>query len=176
MSDHEKMEYRRAAVTAAPGHKLAGYAALFNQDAHIDGAFVELIRRGAFSESLKNRDILCLVDHDPARLLGRTSSGTLTLREDEKGLYYELALPDTQEARDVYALAQRGDLGGMSFGFTVQDGGDRWTGDRRELINVDLLEISIVHSWPAYSGTSVEPRAKRSRNSLARAKRYLETI
>ncbi len=174
MAGHGNMERRRAvAASAAPGLKLAGYAALFDREARI-GDFSEVIRRGAFSASLAKNDILCLVDHDPARLLGRTSSGTLRLTEDEFGLHYELDLPDTQEGRDLYTLAQRGDLGGMSFGFLVRDGGDRWTGDRRELLAVDLMEISVVHSWPAYEGTTVEPRSKNS--ALARAKLFLETV
>lgn len=169
------MEHRRAAAAAAaPGLKLTGYAALFDRGADI-GGFTEVIRRGAFSASLAAREVLCLVDHDPARLLGRTSSGTLRLAEDDKGLRYELDLPDTQEGRDIYILAQRGDLGGMSFGFTVRADGEKWTGNRRELLAVDLFEISVVHSWPAYQGTTVEPRSK-GRLALARAKLFLETV
>ena len=56
----------------------------------------------------------------------------------------------------------------------VREGGDRWTGQRRELLAVDLLEISVVHSWPAYSGTTVEPRTRRA--ALARARLFLETV
>ena len=174
MAVHDNMERRRAAAaTAAPGLKLAGYAALFDTETRI-GDFTEVIRRGAFSASLEENDVLCLVDHDPARLLGRTSSGTLRLEEDAAGLRYELDLPDTQEGRDLYTMARRGDLGGMSFGFYVREGGDRWTGQRRELLAVDLLEISVVHSWPAYSGTTVEPRTRRA--ALARARLFLETV
>ena len=63
--------------------------------------------------------------HDPSRLLARTKSGTLRLEEDSKGLRFELDLPDTTEGRDLLALAERGDIGGMKgdigkflYGFT----------------------------------------------------------
>lgn len=169
------MERRRAAeLSAAPGQrKLAGYAAVFGQETRI-GDFIEVIRPGAFAASLKSRDILALVDHDPSRLLARTKSGTLRLEEDSKGLRFELDLPDTTEGRDLLALAERGDIGGMSFGFTVARFGERWNGKKRELRAVTLHEISVVHAWPAYEGTTVEPRAKRPR--LERAKMWMETI
>ena len=162
-----------ASLEAAPGRKLIGYAAIFGQETRVAG-FTEVVRRGAFQGSLAGRDILALVDHDPARLLARTKSGTLRLEEDPKGLKFELDVPDTNEGRDLLTLAERGDLGGMSFGFTVPKGGESWNGQRRELRAVVLHEISIVHSWPAYEGTSVEPRMKAPR--LAAARRFLETI
>ncbi len=57
------------------------------------GSFRERIAPGAFAASLDSgRDILALVDHDPKSLLGRTRSGTLTLREDDDGLAFDLAL------------------------------------------------------------------------------------
>lgn len=85
-------------------------------------------------------------------------------------------MPDTQLGHDVLALAQRGDLGGCSFGFRVQD--EAWpAADRRELRAVDLVEISIVHAWPAYSATSVQARARGAEADAARARRrFLETL
>ena len=169
-----RVERRRAAdLSVAPGRKLTGYAAVFGQETRIAN-FTEVIKPGAFTDSLKGRDILALVDHDPARLLARTKSGTLRLEEDSKGLRFELDLPDTTEGRDLLALAERGDLGGMSFGFTVQKGGENWNGKKRELRAVTLHEISVVHAWPAYQGTTVEPRTKRPH--LEAALLYLETI
>ena len=94
--------------------------------------------------------------HKPDALLGRTKSGTLSLREDSKGLRFELKLPDTQHGRDLIALAERGDLGGMSFGFIATD--EKWTGNKRELRAVDLREISVVQSWPAYQQTEIQLR------------------
>ena len=157
----------------APGLKLAGYAAVFGQETRIS-CFTEVIRPGAFKASLAGRDILALIDHDPSRLMGRTKAGILRLQEDERGLRFEIDVPDTQEGRDVLTLAERGDLGGMSIGFTVSPGGEVWNGQRRELRAVTLHEISVVHSWPAYEGTSVDPRMKTPR--LAAWLRSLDTV
>ena len=169
------IERRRAAdLSVAPGQrKLVGYAAVFGQETRISD-FTEVIRPGAFAASLKGRDILALVDHDPSRLLARTKSGTLRLEEDSKGLRFELNLPDPTEGRDLLTLAERGDIGGMSFGFTGARSGERWDGKKRELRAVTLHEISVVHAWPAYAGTTIEPRTKRPR--LEAALLYLETI
>jgi hypothetical protein len=165
------MEYRRGQEIRADGRKLAGYAAKFDREARIQD-FTETITRGAFGASLAQNDVLALVDHSPEKLLARTSSGTLRLQEDREGLAFELDLPETQLGKDVLALAERGDLGGMSFGFYPVD--ESWEGRRRELRQVDLLEVSVVHSWPAYDGTEVQARAGTPR--LCRLRRYLETI
>jgi HK97 family phage prohead protease len=167
---------RRSAVLEirAKGRQLEGYAALFGVRATI-GHFDEEIRSGAFSGTLTSgRDVLALVDHDPARLIARTRSGTLRLAQDSRGLAFSLDVPNTTEGSDVLALAERGDLGGMSFGFTVQKGGETRNGSLRTLEAVTLHEISVVKAWPAYQGTSVEARAMASRGDLAL--RYLQII
>ena len=168
------LERRIATEVRAAGRKLSGYAATFDVEARI-ADFTEVIRRGAFDETLKvNPDILALVDHSPERLLARTRSGTLRLFEDRRGLAFEIDVPDTSDGRDILTLAERGDLGGMSFGFRVPDGGEVWQNRRRDLIRIDLKEISVVKSWPAYPDTIVQARA--ACPALLRAQRYLETI
>lgn len=154
------LERRASAGVTASGRKLSGYIARFGTETRI-GAFRETIRAGAFRASLASgRDILALADHNPQSVLGRTKSGTLELREDDLGLRFSLQVPDTTAGRDLIALAERGDLGGCSFGFTVPKGGDHWDGDTRELRAVDLHEVSIVQSWPAYSGTEIALRSR----------------
>jgi HK97 family phage prohead protease len=155
---HPEIERRATAGVMARGRTLYGHAAIFGQETRI-GTFTERIAPGAFAKSLASgRDILALLDHRPDALLGRTKTGTLALREDERGLHFELQLPDTQAARDVVSLAERGDLGGMSFGFIATD--EAWHGDTRELRALDLHEISVVQAWPAYSQTEVSLRAR----------------
>jgi HK97 family phage prohead protease len=167
-------EIRSFAEYRASGRRLEGYAARFGVEARI-GNFIETILPGAFKASLADgRDIIGLVDHDRSKVLARTRSGTLKLQEDSQGLAFDLSLPQTQTASDLLALAERGDLGGMSFAFTVPKDGERWTGNRRELRSVNLVEISIVSAWPAYPETSVIARAKTPRLNLARL--FLETI
>jgi HK97 family phage prohead protease len=80
----------------------------------------------------------------------------------------------------VLALAERGDLGGMSFGFVVAKDGERWDGSKRTLLGVDLKEISVVSAWPAYEGTVVNARARKgtlgSPFRLTLARRYLQIL
>ena len=151
------VERRSFSEIRAGGRKLEGYAATFNADARI-GSFTETIAPGAFRAALAG-DVLALLDHDTGKVLGRTRSGTLRLTEDSRGLAFSLDLPDTAAGRDAMALAERGDLGGMSFGFTVPQGGESWTGDRRTLRAVSLKEISVVSAWPAYPDTELALRA-----------------
>lgn len=166
-SKRPEIEYRTIQEIRTDGRKLIGYAAKFNTSAEIAdpfvGAFNETIRPGAFRESLQaNADILALMDHDRTKLLARTKSQTLRLSEDGTGLRFEIQLPNTQVGRDALALAERGDLGGMSFGFNVPHGGDSWSKDMtsRELNRIDLREISVISAWPAYKDTEVFARSK----------------
>lgn len=169
-------ETRATAGVTAHGRKLTGYIAKFDSPTRI-GDFTEVIRRGAFTASLASgADILALADHDTSRVLGRTRSGTLALAEDDVGLSFALDLPDTQAGRDLAALAQRGDLGGCSFAFTVPGGGDHWSGNTRELRNVTLDEVSIVQSRPAYGATEVHLRSLQPQSQLALMRYWLETV
>jgi uncharacterized protein len=169
------IERRAAAIELrAAGRQLSGHAAVFDTEARLPG-FVEVIKPGAFSASLRSgSDILALVDHDATKLLARTRSGSLKLSEDARGLSFSFDAPDTQAGHDVLALAQRGDLGGMSFGFTVAKDGESWNGTKRELRAVNLMEISVVSAWPAYPETSVIARS-RPPLRLMLALKYLET-
>lgn len=160
----------------AAGRKLEGYAAVFGAPATI-GSFVETIAPGAFARTLRsNPDILGLVDHDTTRLLARTGSGTLRLSEDTRGLHFEMDVLDTQLGRDILAMAERRDLGGMSFGFRAQD--ETWpSADRRELRAVDLMEISIVQAFPAYGETTIATRSYIALSMAAQQRRrFLETL
>ena len=152
----DNIERRVATGIQASGSTLTGYAAVFGAETRV-GDFIEKIKPGAFTRSLESgRDVLALADHDPSAVLGRTSSGTLALHEDAHGLAFTLTLPDTTKGRDLAALAARGDLGGCSFGFVATD--EEWHGNTRELREVELHEVSVVQSWPAYPQTTVSLR------------------
>ncbi len=105
------------------GRTIAGYAAVFNSTADIGDSFREIIAPGAFSGTLGG-DVMALIGHDRNRVLGRTTAGTLRLREDDTGLAVEIDLPDTTDGRDLAVLIERGDVSGMSFGFVVTK--QRW--------------------------------------------------
>lgn len=141
---------------------LRGYAAVFGKRSEEMWGFVEIIAKGAFTNCLAaGKDVRAFAYHDSSKVLGRRSANTLRLGEDEKGLWVEIDLPDTQEGRDVATLVKRGDLSGMSFGFrTISDswiygkGGDL---DVRTLIEVEISEVSVV-AFPAYPDTEVSVR------------------
>jgi uncharacterized protein len=171
-----QIEKRATAGVTANGRKLSGYIAKFNSPTTI-GSFTEVIRAGAFRASLASGvDILALADHDASKVLGRTRSGTLELREDAEGLAFTLQMPDTQAGRDLVALAERGDIGGASFGFNVPKDGDVWNGNSRELRTVNLAEVSIVSAWPAYQDTEISLRSLQPHGQLALSRLWLDTV
>jgi HK97 family phage prohead protease len=140
---------------------ISGYAAVYNSESDLlYGFFREVIRPGAFDNSLKN-DIRALWNHNTAYVLGRSTSGTLDIRSDAKGLYFEVDPPDTQWANDLCTSIQRGDINQMSFGFETVS--DNWQSledgtEMRELLEVNLHEVSVV-TFPAYQATSAGMRA-----------------
>lgn len=155
------------------GRQLVGLAAPFGVTTQL-GSFRERIAPGAFARSLADgRDVVALADHDAGKVLARTRSGTLSLRESEQGLEYSLTLPDTSVGNDLRALAARGDLGGVSFGFRCIR--DAWEGDTRTLHEVQLDEISVVSAWPAYPTTTVALRSRQGADPLSLLKYWLET-
>lgn len=141
---------------------LSGYAALFNSRSVDLGGFIEVIRPGAFTRTLKdNPEVLALAHHDTSRPLARRSAGTLAVSEDDKGLRVEITLNDSSAAQDVLADVRSRNIEGMSFGFSaVKDAVTRKVGELplRELIDVDLFEVSPV-TMPAYPETSVAARS-----------------
>ena len=133
-----------------------GYAAVFDSPSE-PLPFVETIASGAFKRSLNSgREVRMFINHNSDQVLASTRSGTLTLAEDERGLFVEAQLPPTTHGRDLSVLMQRGDVHSMSFGFSVPSGGDSWSedGQSRELREVILHEVSVVTGFPAYPATS----------------------
>ena len=172
------LEIRASGTLSATGKTLTGYAAVFNSEAVL-GDFSEVIRQGAFAKSLATgSNIRALYQHQGDALLGTTRGGTLQLREDAKGLAFELALPDTTHGKDLAILVGRGDVAGCSFGFRVAPGGDRWEqrGGRlvRELVDVELVEITLT-SDPAYLDTTVAMRSRSAHACTDSRRLWLET-
>lgn len=149
----------RAGDNGAPT-KITGYAAVFNSPVQIGSYFQEMIAPGAFSASIASDDIRALFNHNSDYVLGRNSNGSLTLREDAKGLYFEVTPPETSWARDLMLSIERGDISQMSFGFIAKR--QEWdeTDDvvKRTLLEVELLEVSPV-TFPAYPDTSAGVRS-----------------
>ena len=154
---------------------IEGYAAVFNQEAVIAGLFREVIKPGAFRDSIASDDIRGSFNHNLDQLLGRKSAGTLRLAEDAKGLRYTITLNEKDPiAVSVGAKVGRRDVTGSSFWFSpVTDDDEEWTpGGRgelplRTLTRVKLIELGPV-ALPAYAQTSVSVSNARSPEALER--------
>lgn len=152
-------ELRAVAADGGP-RKLNGYAAVFDQLSDDLGGFRERIAPGAFARALQDgADVRALIDHESSKIIGRSKSGTLRMQETSIGLAVEIDLPDTQIARDLSTMVDRGDISQMSFGFYTRN--DQWTKieDKwvRTLLDVDLFDVSVV-TFPAYPQTEVALR------------------
>jgi HK97 family phage prohead protease len=177
-------------VRARPGAGLGfkGRAALYNKRTWIGPAkfgFWEEIAPGAFDRAITEDDVRFLVDHDPGKVLARTSNGTLRLATDKKGLNVDADMADVSYAHDLAVLLERGDLGEMSFAFIP--GAEEWSilkdgTDLRRLVDFEqVLDVSAV-AFPAYDGTEAALRAVEARrrdanqDRLLALRRRLETL
>ncbi len=152
----EKREFRMENAEYE-GNTIRGYAAVYNSDSEWMGGFYEQIAKGAFDEVMDN-DTRAYFNHDENLLLGRVSSGTLRLSSDERGLYYEVDLPNTSYAKDLVELMKRGDVNQSSFAFLIDR--DRWEerdGKTYRIIEKvsRLLDVSPV-AQPAYPDATSE--------------------
>ena len=153
---------RIAVDTSSETPRVSGYAARFNEQSEDLGGFRELIAPGAFTATLgPNHDIRALIDHDPAKVIGRTTAGTLKLTQDEQGLAFSCDLPGTSYARDLAISMERGDITGCSFGFFCKD--DSWEASptgavTRTIKSAEVFEVTIC-AFPAYTSTSAQLRS-----------------
>jgi HK97 family phage prohead protease len=124
--------------------RFAGYVALFDTP----DAGRDTIREGAFARTLAERD-------DPVPLcwqhrLDLRIGWVELLAEDARGLRViaGIANPDGQAARAL----RRGVVTGLSFGYHARR--FRHDGATRELLDVDLIEVSLV-THPMQHGARV---------------------
>lgn len=142
--------------------RLVGYGAMFDSETEIAGLFRERIERGAFTDAVGRDDVRALFNHDPNFVLGRTSSGTLTLTEDGSGLLYDVVPPNTTWASDLMVSVKRGDISQSSFAFSVDE--DSWDYPKgqmpmRTIRKARLYDVSPV-TYPAYESTTVSARSR----------------
>ncbi|WP_447833541.1 HK97 family phage prohead protease [Aeromonas veronii] len=150
----------RVSKLGAESGKLVGVAIAYGTRSQDLGGFVEIIEPGAFSKHLAtNPDVRAIYEHDNKSLLGRTTSGTLKLSDSPQGLAVEIDPPATRAGSDCVELVRRGDLSGMSFGFTVVR--DHWDMKAkppvRRVIESRLHEVTIT-SNPAYLTSAIALR------------------
>lgn len=144
---------------------LEGYAALYNVESRLlyenGKKFIEIIERGAFADVLNN-DVYLTFNHSNDKILARTINETLTLKEDEKGLFFRAILNNTTTANDLYEMVLRGDVVENSFAFNVGEG-QSWSRNaegvplRRISRISNLSDVSVV-THAAYPKTEVYAR------------------
>jgi len=138
--------------------QIAGYSIIWDTPS-TNLPYTEIIHKGAL-DGVNLSDVLALYNHDFANVLGRVSAGTLKLNVDDRGLHYVMDIPDTTLGHDVYTNIKNGNLKGLSFRFTIANGGEQWkqiNGQPTRVISkiATMREISVV-SFPAYDDTSIE--------------------
>lgn len=159
------VEYRQWAPDAAEvraegdGMTFTGYAIRYGVPSQ-PLPFTEFIEPGAARRSLKARNnVKAFVNHDTNLVIGSTRAGTLKLTEDSQGVIAEIHLPETTYGRDLAVSVQRGDVSGMSFGFSVVK--DKWSEDynERNVLELRVHEVSPVTGFEAYTQTTATVRA-----------------
>lgn len=140
--------------------QLSGYAVAFNQPSQ-PLPFTEYISPHAFDD-VDFSQVRLLYAHDFNNILARVDSGTLSLKTDDKGLFFVADIPDTTLGNDVYTNVENGNIKGLSFNAQIDpNNGDTWEqgadGKVIHTINhfASLAEISLT-PIPAYTETSVQ--------------------
>ncbi len=140
-----------------------GYASLFNT---LDLGH-DIVRRGAFQKTLQKTpasQIKLLYQHNPNEPIGIWQS----VREDHKGLYVKgRLLTEITRAKEVHVLMKRGALDGLSIGFKTKKAAPLRGGKGRQLLELDLYEISVV-TFPMHPSARVtNVKTKPGANGLA---------
>lgn len=140
--------------------QLSGYAVAFNRPSQ-PLPFTEYISPHAF-DNVDFSQVRLLYAHDFNNILARVDSGTLSLKTDDKGLFFVADIPNTTLGNDVYTNVENGNIKGLSFNAQIDpNNGDTWEqgadGKVIHTINhfASLAEISLT-PIPAYTETSVQ--------------------
>lgn len=171
-------EIRATTVQSDDSLSVAGTPIIFDTPTTINdrlGSYTEIIKRSAL-DGVDLSDVKLLYNHDMNRLPLARSPKTMTFNVDDKGLNVRAELPGTEEGKSVHTSIKRGDLTGMSFGFTVADEIYDKATNTRTITKIDkILEVSIT-PFPAYESTTIEARSKYQEESINDLKIKLNKI
>lgn len=146
-----------------------GIAAVTDRWSEDLGGFIERLAPGAFRKLLtKPHDVRFLVDHDPSKVLARSTisegPGSLVLKEEARGLRARAVFSNTSVARDTAQLVRDGVVSQMSFAWPYGAAKDSIeetdTGLAKRTIHefTALRDVSAV-SYPAYRQTTASMRS-----------------
>jgi hypothetical protein len=157
-----RLEARKSATGAM---ELKGTAIVFDSPSQDLGGFIEICKYEAVQKSLaRNSDVFMLWQHDSAQPLARVKTGSLKLTLNRAGLDFVATLPQSSPlGQTAYAAVKDGTVDGVSFGFSIEPGGDNWVTRPdgsllRELLDINVGEISPV-TWAAYGAPHVDVRS-----------------
>ena len=144
---------------------IKGYFAKYGQIIKRKNHYEE-IGRNAF-KNIKESDVRALLNHDDNFVLGRNKNSTLELRTDDVGLYGTIKLNENDnQAMDIHARVERGDIDQCSFGFRrIKDTCVPYKGLKKYILEeVDVREVSVV-TFPAYRDTHISTRDEQDEQS-----------
>jgi HK97 family phage prohead protease len=166
---HDLKESLIRAEKSEDGNRyFVGYAAVYNMLSRIISenrrTFHERLEPGCFDKVLNKAgaDIVLTINHEKIYILARTTSGTLILETDQRGLKFKALVPDTQAGNDAWEMINRGDYTDCSFSFNVDESGELWERDQEVgLIHVvkevsELYDVAICTLRGAYEGTVID--------------------
>jgi uncharacterized protein len=164
---------------AGSGERFFGLASPFGVRAAIGNpktwGFFEEFAPGCYTDTLAADDQRKLIDHDSYYVVSRVSAGTLALSQSTRGLEVYSALDESLSyVGDLIANIRNGNITGMSIGFRVPPGGDKWTtieveeplpdgrvqvyeAELRTILATQLIEVSSV-TFPAFVDTEASLR------------------
>jgi HK97 family phage prohead protease len=153
------------------GQTFEGYAAVFNSPTQIggwEGDFEEIIAPGAFQRSLERKTPVLMFEHGKHPLIGTMPLGVITrAAEDDHGLHILAKLTDNWLIQPVRDAVRDRALTGMSFRFSVPDGGDTWQTRKGELDLRTVTEAKVAELgpvvFPAYEPTTAQVRSAMER-------------
>lgn len=139
--------------------RIDGRAILFDSWSVDLGGFRERMLPGSVT---LDGDLLALFDHATDKVLGRTSAGTMEVRQDQTGVAFTAYPPETTWANDLRVSMERGDIKGCSYRMMVEE--DKWYVDMNQQVCRDIIKASVseltVTSMPAYPETTAEARSR----------------
>ena len=151
----EQVEIRAGVLhdTTVP-RRIVGTVVTYNSPTTILD-YREQVAPGAFG-NLRDADVLLNWRHKRGEPVARTGAG-LELRDSSSRLELTATLPDTTEARDMWATVNHGTDRGLSVEMRVLE--DDWNGDLRTIHRAKLLGVGVVTN-PQYALSTVEARAR----------------
>lgn len=155
------------------GRSYSGYGVVFDSDSVPMMVWDE--KRGVIevveqitADSLRDTDmtdVISAYNHDFSKIMGRTSAGTLELKQDSIGIFYRFEVPNTTAGNDLIESTKRGDIQGSSFvfwmdweeGYDIEERADGKLIAKPKKIN-RMYEIGPV-VMPAYPETTAQSRS-----------------